>query len=375
MSRRSPKVSTPLPIQRPHRPKALTVPSTQVAFSFSHPCLPCVPQDSVRASRRQTLFSVQDAIRKACGNEYRVELFGSTRYGISSAKSDLDMVILVPLYDVRYSTFARWFPQLIVSLFCRNIARALRKAGFYILETLPMATVPIVKFKDQKTGHFVDLNVNDRLGVHNSDLIKHYCQLNPVLRTMIQYIKMWAKPLGLNRPSPTQRGASVTFSSYALVMMTIGFLQHRGLLPNLQEGLPPLEPGKLTGTFWLKKPRPLCCDVRYQQAVGWTPPEDVAVPQLMQDWFRFYGLEFQYDSEMISVRQGGCLQRSSNPEWRLPFTGVMWNIDPFIRTKVKFRLGTLICANTFAEHYRGYRPPKHSCFQVLVSPVGERASI
>lgn len=39
---------------------------------------------------------------------------------------------------------------------------------------------------------------------------------------------------------------------------------------------------------------------------------------------------------MISVRQGGCLQRLSNPEWRLPFTGVMWNIDPFIRTKVKF---------------------------------------
>jgi DNA polymerase sigma len=97
-------------------------------------------------------------------------------------------------------------------------------------ECVPVQTVfrsfgRLVKFKDQKTGHFVDLNVNDRLGVHNSDLIKQYCQLNPVLRTMIQYIKMWAKPLGLNRPSPTQRGASVTFSSYALVMMTIGFLQ------------------------------------------------------------------------------------------------------------------------------------------------------
>lgn len=38
---------------------------------------------------------VQDALQKAFGTDYRVELFGSTRYGISSAKSDLDMVLLV----------------------------------------------------------------------------------------------------------------------------------------------------------------------------------------------------------------------------------------------------------------------------------------
>ena len=49
------------------------------------------------ASRQMTLDAVQRVIRKNYGNEYSVELFGSTRYGISSASSDLDMVILVSL--------------------------------------------------------------------------------------------------------------------------------------------------------------------------------------------------------------------------------------------------------------------------------------
>jgi hypothetical protein len=40
---------------------------------------------------------------------------------------------------------------------------------------------------------------------------------------MMVFIKRWAKPLGLN--SPSRKGAPVTFSSYALMLMTIGLLQ------------------------------------------------------------------------------------------------------------------------------------------------------
>ncbi|KAJ6551474.1 hypothetical protein B0H19DRAFT_1157812 [Mycena capillaripes] len=282
---------------------------------------------SVHASRKQTLSSVERAIQKACGPEYRVELFGSTRYGISSPNSDLDMVILDPH---RPYGFAPGKNHRLTPIYdVRNVAAVLKMAGFFITETLPKATVPIVKFKDPVTGHFADLNVNDRLGVFNSDLIKRYCELNPVLPAMIQYIKLWAKPLGFNSPSSRRREA-VTFSSYALVMMTIGFLQHRGLLPNLQEGLPPLVPGMLSGTFWLHKPRILCCDVRYEQAEGWTPPKDVPVHILMHEWFTFWSLKFKYQNQMISIREGGCCPRVNIPGG---FSGVMWNIDPFIRTK------------------------------------------
>lgn len=142
----------------------------------------------------------------------------------------------------------------VTDLVHRTVAKILKKAGFFIFETLPQASVPIskfplvllfcplliyapsVKFMDNRTGHRVDLNINDRLGVLNSDLIKRYCELNPVLVPMIQYVKLWAKPLGLNSPSRNQLNKPMTFSSYALVMMTIGFLQVGLVLPVLQCG-------------------------------------------------------------------------------------------------------------------------------------------
>jgi DNA polymerase sigma len=54
-------------------------------------------------------------------------------------------------------------------------------------------------------------------------MIKRYCDIVPVLRPMVAFIKRWAKPLGLNSPS-TAKGAP-TFSSYAFMLMTIAYLQ------------------------------------------------------------------------------------------------------------------------------------------------------
>lgn len=76
---------------------------------------------------------------------------------------------------------------------------------------------------DPVTGLACDINVNNRLGLVNSELIRHYCEIFPLLRPILLSIKDWARPLGLNNPSA--RGVSVTFSSYALALMTIGFLQ------------------------------------------------------------------------------------------------------------------------------------------------------
>ncbi|KAJ7472262.1 hypothetical protein B0H11DRAFT_1729327 [Mycena galericulata] len=298
-------------------------------FRHAHRTL---PKERVLASRMRTLRAVEKTIRKQYGNQYSVELFGSTRYGISSPSSDLDMVILDPALEHGFTTSGRRLPPIYN---IKKLAGVLRKAGFKVIDTIAGAAVPIVIFQDPQTGHLCDINVNDRLGMLNSDLIRRYCELNPVLVDMVLYIKKWAKPLGLNAPSSRQRGP-VTFSSYALVMMTIGFLQHRGLLPNLQEALPPLNAGQLKGTFWLRQPTILRCDVRYNQATGWTPPEDVPVHQLMHDWFNFWATEFDYDAEMISIRQGGRISRSTVPE-PMEFRGFLWNIDPFIRTKVKIR--------------------------------------
>lgn len=47
------------------------------------------------AARARTIKRVQNAIRKKYGKKYRVQAFGSTAYGVSTAKSDLDLVVIV----------------------------------------------------------------------------------------------------------------------------------------------------------------------------------------------------------------------------------------------------------------------------------------
>ena len=83
-----------------------------------------------------------------------------------------------------------------------------------------------VKFRDPQSGLDCDINVNDRLGLINSSMIKEYCDAHPFVRPLLRAIKEWAKPLGLNYPSPV-RGSPISFSSYALTLMTISFLQVR----------------------------------------------------------------------------------------------------------------------------------------------------
>lgn len=48
---------------------------------------------------------------------------------------------------------------------------------------------------------------------------------------------------------------------------------------------------------------------------------------------RFWALEFNYQGEMISIRHGGRISRSDLAE-PMDYRGILWNIDPFIRTKV-----------------------------------------
>lgn len=125
----------------------------------------------------------------------------------------------------------------------RNIARALWRAGFENVISIPSASVPIglphlisvlsyanafspVKFKDPSTGLECDINVNDQLGFINTSMVKHYVSLQPVLVPLLRLIKRWAKSVGMNSPSKRP----VSFSSYALTLMTITWFQVRSLV-------------------------------------------------------------------------------------------------------------------------------------------------
>ncbi|KAH9026816.1 hypothetical protein EDB85DRAFT_1978024 [Lactarius pseudohatsudake] len=244
-----------------------------------------VPGQMIREKRQLTLAKIASAIRSNFGSEYRIQVFGSTQYGVDGKTSDLDLVVIDP---DRMTGFA---PDVDLN---SAVSTVLWKSGFQILQKVPNATVPIVKFKDPSTDIQCDLNINDQLGSVNTSLIQQYCDILPVLRPLLLLIKRWARPLGYNSPAGAP-GEPITFSSYAFAIMTIGLLQARGLLPNLQEGTQFTE-GRI---FWLrtKTQERVQCDARWKDK------------QALQDWFQYWGHEHDYRNNLMCIRRGGVLPR------------------------------------------------------------------
>ncbi|KIM76913.1 hypothetical protein PILCRDRAFT_635010 [Piloderma croceum F 1598] len=139
-------------------------------------------------------------------------------------------------------------------------------------------------------------------------MIKRYCDIVPILRPMIAYIKRWAKPLGLNSPSMTNGPQS--FSSYALVLMTISYLQSQGLAPNLQSRLLRSSDSS-TGFFWIlsKTGRSSRVDTRYHLGRGWTAKETTSYEDALSGWFHYWGYEHGYSTMVASIREGGLIEK------------------------------------------------------------------
>ncbi|KAI0051562.1 hypothetical protein FA95DRAFT_236995 [Auriscalpium vulgare] len=277
--------------------------------------------------RAQTIMRVARAIQQRYGREYFVEVFGSTQYGVDSPTSDLDLVVIDPN---RMDGFA---PHVDLKKLPRvyniyDLSGTLKRAGFSILQNIAKATVPIVKFKDPVTGMHCDINVNDQLGSLNTALIRDYCDMSPILRPLIMIIKQWAKPLGLNSPSPNP-GEARSFSSYSLTLMTIGLLQTRQLLPNLQDVGSETSLVPVQSEFWIrsKTGQRLKCDVQWVRRNGWRSPLDITLEQALIDWFHYWGYEHDYDTEAMSIRHGGVIPREQ-PEARRKVIGFLGNV-PF----------------------------------------------
>ncbi|PBK71449.1 hypothetical protein ARMSODRAFT_1083602 [Armillaria solidipes] len=280
----------------PRRPYGIRSYSTQ-------PTPPGGVTPTILRQRKATVTRVQNIIQKEFGDIYSVEQFGSTRYGISSANSDLDLVLIDPKRPHGVSPKQGKPHGGVYNI--KRIGSLLRKKSYQSVSVIDSASVPIVKFRDPITDMDCDLNINDRLGLHNSDMVKRYCDLSPLLRPMVRVIKKWAKPLKLNSPS-IRSGGRVTFSSYALTLITIAFLQTHHLLPNLQEGVTPLSEENQDGLFWFKgKP----CNTKFNMAEGWVPPEQKTVNEAMLAWFRYWGFEHDYTvNTLISIRAGGIIE-------------------------------------------------------------------
>ncbi|KAG1803455.1 hypothetical protein EV424DRAFT_1544870 [Suillus variegatus] len=266
-----------------------------------------------RTKRDKLIRRVRHAIQYKYGPGYDVQPYGSSVYMAMPVlprigHGDLDLVVLDTNWPQGFSPEIdmKHLPPIYNT---RKLAQTMRHAGFTDVEAVPWAQVPIVKFTDPASGLHIDVNVNERLGLMNTGLIKTYCDIVPNLRCLISAIKQWARPRALNQPSISE--AIRTFNSYALVLMTIGWLQVRDSGLGAETTSWPSANGINEHLFWMRlsnSSKRIPCDTRYRKPTTWVAPHIDVLDNLVEQWFRFWA-QFQFSRHVIDIKRGGIFPR------------------------------------------------------------------
>lgn len=96
----------------------------------------------------------------------KIQAFGSIRMGLSTNKSDLDLVILDPYRPNGYDSSLDANGKEAELYNMRSLATRLQLAGCMRVNAIPFAGVPIVKFEAIIDGELIqaDINTNEQLG-------------------------------------------------------------------------------------------------------------------------------------------------------------------------------------------------------------------
>jgi len=185
------------------------------------------------------------------------------------------------------------------------------------------ARVPVCKFVFQKklpTGTYepvdVDICVDNVLVVRNTKLLPAYAKLDPRVAALGRVVKAWAKR---SRIVGTPDGM---LSSYTYIILVLAYLQNcdAPVVPNLQAaGLEPgeeLEPSIITDGN-------RSYNVAFRTGASWKSSNDSTTAELLYGFFAYYGRDFNWTSQCVSIRSGMHPKATDEPRER-------WVIaDPF----------------------------------------------
>ncbi|NXI43909.1 GLD2 polymerase, partial [Galbula dea] len=230
----------------------------------------------------------------------RLFLVGSSLNGFGTRSSDGDLCLVVKEEAINQKTEARHILGLVQKLFSTKLSSYIEQPQ------LIRAKVPIVKFRDKVSCVEFDLNANNIVGIRNTFLLRTYAYNENRVRPLVLVVKKWASFHDINDAS---RG---TLSSYSLVLMVLHYLQTlpEPVLPSLQKTYP-------------KSFDPDTQLHLVHQAPYTIPPyiskNGSSLGDLLIGFFKYYATEFDWSTQMISVREGKAVPRPDGIEWRDKF--------------------------------------------------------
>ncbi|KAI5286072.1 hypothetical protein KEM54_000087 [Ascosphaera aggregata] len=230
------------------------------------------------------------------GNSIKLRIFGSSGNKLCSSDSD-DLEHVCMLADF------------------------LATNGMERVVCVSHAKVPIVKMWDPELKVACDMNVNNTMALENTRMVRTYVEIDERVRILAMVVKHWTKRRSLN-----DAALGGTLSSYTWICMCINFLQTRDppILPSLQKR--PHEDQRTTDG------KPAEFDSDMEALKGFSAPNTSSLAQLLFEFFRYYGYEYDYETSVVSVREGRVL-RKSDKGWHLLQNNRLCVEEPFNTTR------------------------------------------
>lgn len=304
--------------RQPHGPQweRHTADLTSCMIAFLSPILPTEEEYRIKEATRRQLERLANRISPGA----KLLAFGSMANGFALRNSDMDLCCLIGDSDGQPPTTQR------KSELVESLGQLIRQETDFTVMPLPKARIPIIKIHRTPTAALsydiaCDIGFENRLALENTRLLLSYAMVDPQrLRTLVLFVKVWAKRRKLNSPY------TGTLSSYGYTLLVLYFLVHvktPAVLPNLQR-VPPTRPMR-TDEMQLEGNNIYFYDDLASLRKQWSSHNTDNVGELLIDFFRYFSKEFSYSREVISLKSDSGSFSKDGVTW----TSELCIEDPF----------------------------------------------
>lgn len=241
--------------------------------------------DAKARSRESLTNHLTSLLFRRFGKNAVVEAFGSSVTNLSIGTGDLDLCL----------SFKNKTPQKVL----RKLSGLLHEEGMEDIQLIPKARIPIIKFKDPRSGLDVDISLDNRLAIYNSMMLKSYAQ-EERLQRLIQMVKYWASRRGINN------AFEGTLSSYAWTLLSI---QHAQLVQ------PPLAPNRQVNAESKQVAfKGMTYEVGFNND-AYATTNDQSLASLLISFFDRFATRWDWESMVVSVRNGQAIS-TKKKKWQ-----------------------------------------------------------
>ncbi|KAJ1939512.1 hypothetical protein FBU59_004096, partial [Linderina macrospora] len=279
----------------------------------------------------------------------KAALFGSSKLGLSSHGSDLDIALQIDGIGLD-------------RMLMHQLSNTLPSFGMNNCFFISQARVPMIECVDRATLKECDITLNNNMGHLKTACLAAYLKCDPRVGPLVIAVKHWAKCRRIND------AANGMINSYGYTIMLLAFLQERGVIPPLQQVTTLEDPENcLFSSSKLPQLYNGCCfntgavlpdtiessvySHFYKPVEGeWKSPNTETLYQLLYGFFYHYGINHNFLGSAVSARAGTT---------KLPMSHVLGGRPRKIRRpwiiEDPFEAGINLCKASMRNLYGIYR--------------------